>query len=152
MHLALRGLAIAAFAAALAAPAVPAQAAVERPGVKIEMIYYDSPGPDRGGNRSLNGEYIRLKNDSRRTVDLRGWTVSDRQFRHTFDHYRLRPGQRVVLHTGQGRDRSGHVFWDRRWYVWNNSGVETATLRDARRHRVDTCTYRGSRRAPYVYC
>lgn len=44
-------------------------------GVVIWNAYYDSPGPDRDGNTSLNAEYIALKNTSSSTKTITGWTL-----------------------------------------------------------------------------
>jgi hypothetical protein len=38
-----------------------AQAAVHR--MQIHEIYYNSPGPDHGGNSSLNHEWVQLHNN-----------------------------------------------------------------------------------------
>ena len=37
----------------------------------------------------------------------------------------------------------GVRYWGYRWYVWNNSGGDAATLRTASGAVVDTCTYTG---------
>jgi len=148
-------------AATLAAGALvvtpPAQAAA--PAVRIIKIYYDSPGsPDLGGNRSLNGEYIQLKNMTRRAINLKGWTVSDATKRkdhvYTFKNFVLRPGKIVTLRTGKGRDTSTTVYWGRSGgtyaYIWNQVR-DTAYLRDPSGSLVDTCSY-NSARHDYKIC
>jgi Lamin Tail Domain len=59
--------------AALAATGVLASTASAA--IVITKIYYDSPGPDRGTNKSLNAEWLRLKNTGRRRSSLRKWTI-----------------------------------------------------------------------------
>src|SRR5215469_897743 len=47
---------------AAAQPSSPPVATGHR--VQIREIYYNSPGPDRGGNSSLNAEWVELHNTS----------------------------------------------------------------------------------------
>ncbi|MEU4085051.1 lamin tail domain-containing protein [Streptomyces aureus] len=120
-------------AAITAAIAVPASAADHRPhrqAVEISDVQYDSPGRDDRSNRSLNAEWVEITNNSRRGVNLDGWTLSDRDgHTYTFDHYRLAGRATVRVHTGYGRDTRTDLFQDRRAYVWNNDR-DTATLRN----------------------
>lgn len=143
--------------AALAATAVPAHAATRAPAVEIDRIWYDSPGPDYRGDswharRALNGEYVVVKNNTRRTIDLAGWTLSDAS-RHRFTFPRrsyVRPGRSVVVRTGIGRDTWTTKYQDRRAYVWNNTS-DVGTLRTPRGFRMDVCSYNNSRR-DYTNC
>jgi hypothetical protein len=136
---------------ALAAPvltAFPAQAAIE-PTVKISRIYYDSPGPDLHSNKSLNGEYVAVKNTSRfRTVNLSRWTITGSsrhhyrpENRYRFEHgVFIRPGQTIVIKTGRGLDGPFVKYRGERTHVWSNF-EGSATLRTAMGHRVDFCHY-----------
>ncbi|MEU2250494.1 lamin tail domain-containing protein [Streptomyces sp. NPDC019224] len=104
--------------------------------VVLGEIQYDSPGRDNGSNRSLNREWVTVTNTGRHAVNLRNWTLSDESHRtYTFD-LRLPARSSVRVHTGVGRDTRHDVYQDRRNYVWDNS--DTATLRDARGHKVDS--------------
>ncbi|MEW2574005.1 lamin tail domain-containing protein [Streptomyces sp. NPDC047070] len=128
-------------AAVVGAVALPASAAgparPHQPKVEISAVQYDSPGRDDRSNRSLNNEWVELTNNGRRAVNLDGWTLSDEDgHTYTFNHYRLRSHESVRVHTGQGRDRDGHVFQDRRTYVWDNRS-DTATLRNDHDRRID---------------
>lgn len=135
--------------AALLTYAPAAQAAA--PSVQITRVYYDSPGSDRGGNKSVNGEYIVFKNTTRRAVELAGWTVRDKNgFRYTFGDVTLRPGKSVRLRSGMGNDGTSTVYWQRKWYVWNND-KDTAYLRSATGKLIDSCSYNSSR-VDYVNC
>lgn len=122
-----------------------------RPAVKIDGIRYDSPGRDTRANRSVNGEYLRIKNQSRRTVNLHRWTIrNERGHRYTFRNVRLAPGKTVTLRTGLGRDTRSTVYWDSRRHLWNNyRGV--ATLTDPRGKRADACSYVAPRRGNRGY-
>ena len=53
--------------------AAPAQAA--RATVYIYKVYFDSPGADRGGNSSLNAEYVVIRNGDNVAHSVSGWTV-----------------------------------------------------------------------------
>ncbi|MFE2297130.1 lamin tail domain-containing protein [Streptomyces sp. NPDC059445] len=131
-------------AAITAAIAVPASAVASRPhrqAVEISDVQYDSPGRDDRSNRSLNAEWVEITNNSRRGVNLDGWTLSDRDgHTYTFDHYRLAGRATVRVHTGIGRDSRTDLFQDRRAYVWNNDR-DTATLRNDHGRFIDDASW-----------
>jgi hypothetical protein len=71
--------------------------------IKINKIYFDSPGSDTGLNSSLNAEWIRLKNTGSTGRYLTGWTIRDTSGHvYRFGTYRLRAGYTVRVHTGSG--------------------------------------------------
>lgn len=132
-------LATAGLAGAAVVPVNAATAAakpVPRSPIVLGAIQYDSPGRDDHSQRSLNAEWVTVTNTGRGTVNLKGWTLTDRS-RHTYTFHSLRLAghQSVRVHTGIGRDTGRDVYQDLRNYVWNNSG-DTATLRDNHRHVV----------------
>ncbi|MFF3752476.1 lamin tail domain-containing protein [Streptomyces sp. NPDC002018] len=109
-----------------------------RPGVVLGQIQSDSPGPDNGSNRSLNGEWVEVTNNSRRPVNLRGWTLSNSDGnRYRFKNIRLEGRSKVRVHTGLGRDTRNDVYQDRRDYIWDNRR-DTATLRNDHGRTVDS--------------
>ncbi|MDH2425353.1 lamin tail domain-containing protein [Sphaerisporangium sp. TRM90804] len=133
----------------LAVVAQPAQAAA--PAVQITKVYYDSPGVDRRGNASLNGEYVVVKNMTKKTVSVEDWTLRDRTgYRYTFGAMVIKPGRTVTVRTGQGDGGTSTVYWGRRAYVWNND-TDTAYLRRADGKLVDSCSY-DSTRYDYKNC
>jgi hypothetical protein len=143
-------------AAALGAFAMPASADDRRdrdhrdrrgPSVGITGVQANSPGRDDHSNRSLNGETIRLTNSGRESVNLRGWTLrNDERGTFRFGDVRLPARSSVTVHTGVGRDGRGHVYMDRRNYMWDNHS-DTAVLRDFRGRTVDIERWgRGGRR------
>ncbi len=139
-RLALAAVPALAVAAGLLAP-VSADAAV--PAVRITKIYYDSPGTDLGGAKSLNGEYVVIKNTTRTARSLSGWTLRDKTgFVFTFPSFTLKGGATVTVHTGTGTATAAHRYYGYtgRRYVWNNTG-DTAYLRDSKRVLKDSWTY-----------
>jgi hypothetical protein len=107
---------------------VPADAA---PTVRITAVQYDSPGSDRGGNASLNAEWIRITNASGTNKVLTGWTLRDTA-RHVyrFRTFTLGSGKSVRVHTGSGANSATDLYWGMHWYVWNNDG-DKAILKTA---------------------
>jgi len=141
--------AVSSIGAAAVVAAGPARAAT--PAVEITKVYYDSPGKDDRSNTSLNAEYVRLTNRRDRTINLDNWTVRDRTgYVYTFvGDVPLAAGATLYLHTGQGTDTTRHRYWNRRAYVWNNTG-DKAILRNASGVLKDTCTWGDG--AGYTLC
>jgi hypothetical protein len=116
-----------------------------RGSVEFTRIQYNSPGTDNGSNASLNGEWVRLTNNTAATVDLKGWTVRDAASHvYTFGSaFRLAEGGAVYVHTGKGTNSTAHRYWGKTGkagYVWNNGG-DTAILRTPAGATVDTCRW-----------
>ena len=123
---------------ALALTAMPAQAA---PAVRFTKAQYNSPGSDTGSNYSLNAEWIRITNNRSTDVVLTDWRIKDRTgYTYTFPSFTLRKGDSVRVHTGSGSDSRTDLYWDRDWYVWNNTG-DKAYLRKPDRTTHDTCEW-----------
>ncbi|MFF5490737.1 lamin tail domain-containing protein [Streptomyces virginiae] len=117
----------------------------QRSRVEISRVQADSPGREDRSNRSLNAEWVEITNTTRDRINLRGWTLRDREGnRYRFDNVRIAPRATIRIHTGHGRDTRTDLFQDRRDYVWDNNS-DTATLRDDRGRTVDTETW-GRRR------
>lgn len=141
-------------AASTATVVAPPPAALVRPPVnrtlRIVKVQYDAPGRDNA--RNLNGEYVRLKNIGSRPVVLSGWTIRDaRGWTYTFRATRLRPGASMTLFTGKGGATTTRRYWNRTSHIWNNSGKESARLRDSYGRSIDSCSWT-SRRLGYVAC
>jgi Lamin Tail Domain len=131
------------------ATGAPAQAAVYR--MQIHEIWYNSPGPDLGGNSSLNHEWVQLHNTSGSAINLTGWTLRDKAGHvFTFGSYTIRPHGYVTIHTGHGSSTQTDQYWNHSWYIWNNTG-DTAILRNQNGATVGKCTYKGTSLG-YVYC
>src|SRR6266704_1034515 len=120
------------------AVATPAQAASR---MQIGEIWYNSPGSDRGGNASLNHEWVRLHNTTGHAISLTGWTLRDTAHHvYHFGTYRLRAHGSVKIHTGHGRNTQRNRYWRHSWYIWNNDG-DTATLKTASGTTRARCRY-----------
>jgi hypothetical protein len=133
---------------------VPPAAGPRAGDVRFSKIQFDSPGRDTGSNSSVNGEWFRLTNRTRRTIDLKSWTVKDAAgHTYTFGSSTIRAGETAYVHTGRGTngrpDRS-HRYWGRGGYIWNNGG-DTATLRSNTGKAIDFCRYTGSSKG-YTTC
>ncbi len=121
--------------------ALPAEAASSK--VQITRVYVNAPGSDRHTNKSVNGEYVRIKNKGKKSVSLSGYTLRDRQHHvYTFGSYSLKPGKTVTVHTGKGSDTPKTLYMDRGWHIWNNSGGDSATLRNTNGGKVDSCSWK----------
>jgi len=109
-------------------------------GIRIELIHNQ-----KRGSRDLNDEYVMIVNDGTQRWDLAGWLVTDETSQQLRPHeYRFPaelangqkwyfdPGEAIYLRTGSGQDvfiakpsrgrPQFHFYWDRRAFVWNNSG------------------------------
>jgi hypothetical protein len=126
-------------------PTSPAPGVVKPGDIQFTKIVYNPPGTDTGSNTSLNGEYVRLTNESQRTVDLKNWTIRDAAghiYRISSTHL-VASGKTLYLHTGKGtngRPDSAHRYWNRTGYIWNNGG-DTATLRTSSNRTIDSCKW-----------
>ncbi|WP_260474132.1 lamin tail domain-containing protein [Streptomyces sp. WAC 04229] len=130
-------LAVGALTAALVVPATAADHERQRPRIEITDVQYDAPGRDNRSNRSLNKEWVEITNNTRRAVNLSGWTLRGEDgHRYTFRHYRLDGRATVRVHTGEGRDTRTDVFQDRNRHVWGNRS-DTATLRNDHGRFID---------------
>ncbi|HET6860631.1 MAG TPA: lamin tail domain-containing protein [Streptomyces sp.] len=136
--------AVLASGAVIGAAAMPASAddhrdrGRDRSAIVIGHVQYDSPGHDNGSNRSLNREWVVVENNSRHTVNLRNFTLTNREGqRYRFTNVRLHGRSSVKVHTGIGHDSRHDVYQDRRDYVWDNRS-DKATLRNDRGRVIDT--------------
>ncbi|MFD7084799.1 lamin tail domain-containing protein [Streptomyces sp. NPDC002181] len=144
--------AILAAGALVGAAALPAAAADNhgrdhrgaKSSIVIGDVQYDSPGRNDRSARALNGEWVEVKNTGRNSVNLRGFTLTDRQGnRYQFKDFRLDGRSSVKVHTGQGRDTRHDVYQDRRQQVWDER--DSATLRDNRGNVLDSDSWDGRR-------
>ncbi|GAB2824691.1 hypothetical protein GCM10022221_23350 [Actinocorallia aurea] len=138
---------MAAIALVLAGTGTTASAAA-KPTLRFGKIQYDAPGADNGGNAHLNKEYVVLKNAGGKAVKLKNWTLRDAQNHvYKFPAFTLKAGRSVTVHTGKGKNSAMHLYMQRGWYIWNNSG-DTATLRDAQGTKVLSKTWKKTKPKP----
>ena len=110
--------------------------------IQFRLIQYNTPGPDLPvSNAKLNKEFVTLKNTGTTSRNLTGWTVEDLAGHvYTFGRFTLRPGSKVVIHTGSGTNTSTDRYWGRGYYVWNNTG-DKAKLHNSRGAWKDSCSW-----------
>lgn len=109
--------------------------------VRLVRAQYDSPGADDGSNKSLNAEWVKITNHSKKRRALTGWTLRDKQKHiYRFPKLTLKPGASVWVHTGSGTNTRRHLYWRENYYVWNNTG-DKAILKNKGGSTVDTCTW-----------
>lgn len=128
-------------AAALTATAFLATPAQAAGGVTIYHVWFDSPGKDDRSNKSLNAEWVQIKNNGSSAVSLKGWVLKDASnHRYTFPNVTLGAHKTMKVHTGRGSDTSADKYQNRRAYVWNNTS-DTATLTKAGGSKADSCSW-----------
>lgn len=97
--------------------------------IMIGEVQYDSPGRHERTNHSLNREWVEVKNTGKKAVDLRGYTLTDKEGnRYRFRGLVLGGHSAVKVHTGKGKDTLRDVYQDRTNYVWDQR--DAATLRN----------------------
>jgi hypothetical protein len=93
----------------------------------ITGITANPPGDDVAAG---GGEFVTLKNEGQRAVDLLGWSLTDTVGHRLFITRPRTVGGGAVLriHTGPGTDDPDDYFCGRRSAVWNNPGDTVALV------------------------
>jgi hypothetical protein len=83
-----------------------------------------------------------IKNTGKSTQTMTGWTLRD-QSNHVykFGTFNLGPGKSVTVRNGKGTNTSTTRYWGSSYYIWNNSGGDSATLRTSTGTSVDKCSW-----------
>ena len=102
--------------------------------IVIVGIFYDGVKDQEGD------EYVVIRNEDLRSVQLEGWTLHDSWSNHvfTFPRYEMSPEEECRVYTNE--DHSEWCGFNFRWGgsgVWNNEG-DMATLRNADGVTIDT--------------
>jgi len=96
----------------------------------IVELRYDAEGDD---SQNLNDEWIRIRNDGTRAVDLTGWGIKDESASNRFSFtsgFTLSPDAEVTVFSGCGDDTAAALYWcSSGSAIWNNSG-DTAFITD----------------------
>lgn len=107
----------------------------------IEYVHYDAAGDDR---YNLNDEYVVVKNDGSKSIDMTGYTLEDDSGYWTPyifpDGFVLEISATVTIHTGFGTDTNTELYWGRNNPIWNNDH-DTAYLRDDAGDLVDAWSW-----------
>ena len=109
------------------------------PALRIAAVHPNPPGDD---GAALADEYVVVENAGRESVDLSDWYLieGDGKSYFFFDGRTLRPGEELVVHVGEGRNREGHVYWSASAPVLDNDH-ETLKLVDGETDRVVRLSY-----------
>ncbi len=108
--------------------------------VIIADIEWDGPGADVEFDTS---EHVVLRNDGDEPVDVEGWSLTDlKDHRITIPGgYGIPAGAQLAVHTGPGDNTDSAYHDGASQAIWNNSGGDTATLRNADGDVVDEFAY-----------
>jgi micrococcal nuclease len=119
-------------------PTPPLRESAE-PALRIAAVHPNPPGDDAA---ALADEYVVVENAGEKSVDLSNWYLTDGGDRtyFFFDGRTLRPGEQLVVHVGDGRNRDGHVYWGASAPVLDNDH-ETLKLVDGDTDRVTRLSY-----------
>lgn len=146
----LASLALAGAALALPLAGVTPASAATVPAVYIHVIQYSPAGPDTPVTTAkLDGEWVLLTNTTGKSVTLTNWTLRDKANHvYRFPKFVLKAHKSVKVHTGTGKNSATDVYWGHKppastSYVWNNTGQETAALRNAAGKAIDSRAYTG---------
>lgn len=108
--------------------------------VVIANIRYNGPGNDVEFGDS---EYVLLRNNGTGTADVGRWSLED-EAGHVItipDGYLIQPGAELRIYSGPGDDTATAYYEGLGQAIWNNSGGDTATLRNAAGTTVDSYSY-----------
>ena len=103
-------------------------------GVKIVQIYFDSPGSDSGSNKSLNAEWVKIKNVTHSRKTITRWTCATPPPRLPIPGHQPCAGATLRVHTGRGANNPTTAIGRAGNYIWNNTG-DTAACATARHPR-----------------
>lgn len=96
----------------------------------IVDLRYDAEGDD---SQNLNDEWIRIRNEGTRSIDLTGWGIKDESASNRFNFpsgFTLPPDAEVTVYSGCGEDTDTALYWcSTGSAIWNNSG-DTAFITD----------------------
>lgn len=102
--------------------------------IVIVGIYYDGE-KDKEGD-----EYVVIRNEDTKAIQLEGWTLQDDKPNHifTFPRYKIEPGEECRIYTNEDHlEWCGFNFRNGGSGVWNNDG-DMATLRNADGEMIDS--------------
>ena len=117
----------------------PTPTATEQPNttgdISIVEIFYD------GASGQEPDEYVEIKNDDAKPIQLQNWTLSDAAGHvFTFPSFVFQPEQVCRVYTNEVHPEWCGFSYGSGAAIWNNSG-DTATLRDGNGTLVDMYTY-----------
>jgi hypothetical protein len=118
-------------------PATPTAAPITPNPASLRITFIDY-APTTGAT----DEYVTIRNAGGSAADLSGWTLRDLAGNtYTFPAFALAAGAEVKVWTKAGTNDSANLYWGRGTAVWNNTGSDSASLRDAGGAEVDSYSY-----------
>jgi hypothetical protein len=108
--------------------------------VVIADIRYDGPGNDVEFGDS---EYVLLRNNGTGTADVGRWSLED-EAGHVItipSGYVIQPGGELRIYSGPGDNTATSYYEGLGQAIWNNTGGDTATLRNSAGETVDRFSY-----------
>lgn len=114
--------------------------------VRFVISNWDAPGDDNYMPQ-LNQEWVRIKNTCSTTKSIGGWRISDYKAYHVYrfaSTVKIAAGATITLRSGKGTNTATTRYWQRSYgAVWNNTGTEKATLKNASGTAVHTWVQAG---------
>lgn len=102
--------------------------------VRFVASNWDAPGDDNYMPQ-LNQEWVRIKNTCSTTKSIGSWRISDYKAYHVYrfaSTVKISAGATITLRSGLGSNTATTRYWQRSYgAVWNNTGTEKATLKNA---------------------
>lgn len=90
-------------------------------------------------------EYMTIKNERSDAQNLQGWTLHDivatPSHTYTFGAFTLAAGATVTVHTGAGVDTATDLSWNSGISIWNDTGGDTAFLKDSSGASIDSVSW-----------
>ena len=88
-------------------------------GPEIDIVL--NPDADGKDTENINGEFVIIKNNGKKDLNIGGWTVKDSSTSiYEFYGYILRQQSSLTLYSGKGIDGDGRLYWGSDVPVWNN--------------------------------
>jgi len=116
------------------AVAISAPVASAACGIRFVASNWDAPGNDNYMPQ-LNQEWVRIKNTCAVRKSIGSWKIHDYGKIHVYKFastVSLAAGATITLRSGLGTNTATTRYWQRSYgAVWNNTGTEKATLRNA---------------------
>lgn len=114
-------------------------------GLVIDAINYDAPGNDA---TNPNGEWLRIRNSSSATQNLRNWKIVIGPYQLVSVASRpINSGETITIYMGSGTNTTNTMFWGKTKGIMTNSGSRSVKLLSPSRDEIQchswgsaTCT------------
>lgn len=104
-------------------------------GLVIDAINYDAPGND---STNPNGEWVRIRNSSSATQNLRNWKIVIGPYQYVSIASRpIDPGDTITLYMGSGTNSINEMYWNKSKGIMINSGSRSVKLLSPSRDEIE---------------